>query len=1322
MMDLEGNSNTDFIYQKLTTACDKSNTLLYKKAYALVKGIKENSKNTTFTGIKGLKTYTKCILDLLQSQSAKIFHLEEEELKNRETLIFLLAVCIKQLPFALLRQIAENVVHILDTYLQIKSFFVKKYSIIIYERLLLSRSEQELKDEDDFIVSAYIKFFFAIMLERSDDLHKCLIKSFSKIMKTPEFVNHTNLTIMLQLKKFLISKIRGLNLVDNVKLVGQDIKALTTTEGEIMLKFLCSVLQFLPFSIVNEIVLELNDLVSVSDNKHIILNTMLSLDVAFNTKKFALETVEKVMKSLLARDFLMLEEDDAENALTIAYVKAITQVLINMGKTNIISAMRYITSLISIVGEYFSTMNTFLKGTVYNCLYTVFNTLLSAKNIESLLNYFNNANNNMDLDFELSLTKSEKFDLNEVLEKMAICLLYFISDRFDDYRHAFNLLYTFLDKIHTFQALLPIVENIMHKLSENEKLLRNETFKVFIAKCFNLVSSQTIIKYFPLQILDFDITNDDYTETSKVWLISYIDKFLKPTNEIQTLHDFFDSFYNEIKDIDKIIKRMRSSMSDTMEVEEELDENFMLQNDTPYVKNLKIKRYELILQQIWTLTSKFANYCQDYDQYVKELFDYYSANSDVSIYYVLFKTVSKIIQTAGRQKDMKAIEVLKKEGKAFFTKSLNMVINQKLNSHIQEAFYLISNFCKIFSENFMTKIICDMIEKFENAVKLLPEDNESYNSNKAKLNEDLARSKKFNILPLRIEIINLVLLNIKIQDMATSKLFELLQTFFDNFYFNAKINKMNNSHMIKKKLIDLFLIMLEKMNDPDKILNTFNLFVHSKSGLDNTNSKQKARLFEFILKILIQKLKKNERIDAETVQSQFNILVEIVSLTKDMNRKVRNMAFEMIGETTDFMTESNLFGDWVRMIFALLTSNSQFLKSASINALARIFWAKRDDSSANKLLQETAEIVILLFKENSKEISKAVFLFLRVLLYQKIDNLGLISKILYSIFNESNENIRNEFKVKIRNLIKSLIIKFSFEEVQKIFPKEEENLLLYINKHIVKKIKTMNKEDELVYGNVKLDNTVMMDNEENLVDEEEEFIEKEFKKVEKRKLNEDRILGKLANLDLEEDDPEIIKKIIDKVEKKPDKIEELFKKDNVELENFFYVNPYVREQQAGKDAKKQAEVEKENDVIFDRRKGKIVVKDLYKDKPRKKKQVEPEEDMPTPLGGDNILGKKRMKVKNVAKDKNDFDDEEGDVMVKKRKLEGREEKLSHNKLSKNSHVVKFSGEEYRGKSAKGDKLIQGKYEPFAYIQLNPKTTSKRNRKEAVEMFKKVMKP
>jgi hypothetical protein len=39
--------------------------------------------------------------------------------------------------------------------------------------------------------------------------------------------------------------------------------------------------------------------------------------------------------------------------------------------------------------------------------------------------------------------------------------------------------------------------------------------------------------------------------------------------------------------------------------------------------------------------------------------------------------------------------------------------------------------------------------------------------------------------------------------------------------------------------------------------------------------------------------------------------------------------------------------------------------------------------------------------------------------------------------------------------------------------------------------------------------------------------------------------------------------------------------------------------------------------------------------------------------------------------------------------------------------------------SKGDKLIQGKYEPFAYIQLNPKTTSKRNRRRLLKCLKKL---
>ena len=66
-------------------------------------------------------------------------------------------------------------------------------------------------------------------------------------------------------------------------------------------------------------------------------------------------------------------------------------------------------------------------------------------------------------------------------------------------------------------------------------------------------------------------------------------------------------------------------------------------------------------------------------------------------------------------------------------------------------------------------------------------------------------------------------------------------------------------------------------------------------------------------------------------------------------------------------------------------------------------------------------------------------------------------------------------------------------------------------------------------------------------------------------------------------------------------------------------------------------------------------------------------------------------------------------------------KPNQNKQQNKTHIVKFSGEEYQSRGGKGDKLLQGKYEPFAYIQLNPKAISKKTRKDNIEIFEKLMK-
>jgi len=158
--------------------------------------------------------------------------------------------------------------------------------------------------------------------------------------------------------------------------------------------------------------------------------------------------------------------------------------------------------------------------------------------------------------------------------------------------------------------------------------------------------------------------------------------------------------------------------------------------------------------------------------------------------------------------------------------------------------------------------------------------------------------------------------------------------------------------------------------------------------------------------------------------------------------------------------------------------------------------------------------------------------------------------------------------------------------------------------------------------------------------------------------------------------------------------------------------------------KKMKEIKKENsddedDVFFNYKTNKIEVKDLEDESKLSKKPKIFETPISNKLGllqkeetpNKKMLNKKR--VKNVMRDANEESDE--DDYAKSRNKNNKFDK------PKKTHVIKFSGEEYANKGGKGDKLLQGKYEPFAYIQLNPKAISKKKRKDNLEVFENLMK-
>lgn len=185
----------------------------------------------------------------------------------------------------------------------------------------------------------------------------------------------------------------------------------------------------------------------------------------------------------------------------------------------------------------------------------------------------------------------------------------------------------------------------------------------------------------------------------------------------------------------------------------------------------------------------------------------------------------------------------------------------------------------------------------------------------------------------------------------------------------------------------------------------------------------------------------------------------------------------------------------------------------------------------------------------------------------------------------------------------------------------------------------------------------------------------------------------------------------------------------IELENFFYVNPYasINREKSSQLREEQEQPEKVNDVFFDKKKGKLVVKDIpvtLKDQKQIKKpsqQKSNDFEIDAPMDRNKFLKMKR--VNNVAKDKFDDDDKDYDLIKKsKRKLDDNKSEVVNRGKRRETHILKFSGDEYKNKVGKGDKLVSGKYEPFAYIQLNPKTTSQRRRTDALKLFEGVMHP
>ena len=1347
---------------------------------------------------------------------------------------------------------------------EILLFFKSVYMKILLICMKL-KSESKSKDEYD---AKNINF-------NMKDLHSSLLKIICGIIqKKGELVQFS---IVYEVVSYVIKQIQNIN--SNLKTLynnqnGKDneisnsiINTVNKNEISNVLLFLSGLIQFLSYDFFNDILKQLIVLIENINqdeeieekndmNINIMINCLLCIDISFSTHKLSEDINEKTLTILLNKNIFSrfknndnnndLDEENDQNKkkykatgdiydkLIIAYLKAISTIAVKVSDNDYFKSLQYFIGILSKYSEVLVNSNSFVKNSIFSVLQNLIQKLFDPQKLSKLKIYPESNNNisNNKLDIEnLDINESKKTGITEnvILSKVSKILLYFVSSRFTEKKIGYNLLLLFVEKINQVkkvnaqfaQHIDELNEQIIFALSEINLKDKSDLHKIFIGKCFNHISSNIILKYYPLGILDYDIEKEDYTDSSNVWIISYIDKFLVKEDGIQTIEDYVKSFMEPINEIEHMIIKLKVSPVKTgdgenMEVQEDEDndEKFEVNvNETKHMRELKIKRYQLIMTQLFMQIIKFTNYCNNYSQYINAFivkFKGYYENKEscqfllTNLNEITFKFLYKVIQVAVKHNDQNSINIIRENGVFFFEKILNFILNDKLSkSETSLGFNVINKFCMILSKQNIIKIIIDMIQKFDTKINSIfnsEGDNKNKNNKENKENKDTKdnnkgvietakklkekNDKEMNKLAIRLEIADYLLKNLDFvvknpsngnsSNSEEDNMISIVLQFFDKYFFffsdnkNVKISKDGISSLqplLTKKFFEIFYDIITKSNDIDYILLIFNKFTKEKKGLTLITSKQQSKIFEFIIEQIIKKNDNLKELTFNSTNITLELLIAIASLTKDINKKVRNTSFEILGDITSFCTRHNILEDWIKINISLLSSKNAFVESAGINSLSRIFWENRNMEKTSETMISNSEAVLAYFPFNNKEIIKSLFLYIRVLLYiikivppkNKKTTDTIVHKIIFSTTQQMNEQMQKEFKVKLRNLFKNLIINYGYDYVRGAIDDKNENLksfLQYVNKNMVRKFNS-NQEDE---NEEELDNTVMMDNDNNLLDEEEDYIKNEFKKINKpEKEIEKKFFEKIEKLKIADEDLdevrkkelESIKKTTDKNEEKIDKIEELFKKDYVNLNNFFYVNPFASgnnmkydEQKLNKEKKEEGKKkdDKEKDVIYDTKQGKFIIKDLEKEielsklnKKRKRKALEEKEkDLEYQ---NNELEKqavmKGKKVRNAMKDddlddlnKNDLDEDENKKTAKKKISEKEYKKIqtavdSHGK--KTSHYVKYSGEEYKSKKGKGDKIIQGKYEPFAYIQLNPKSLNSKGERENAKIWADLMK-
>lgn len=391
--------------------------------------------------------------------------------------------------------------------------------------------------------------------------------------------------------------------------------------------------------------------------------------------------------------------------------------------------------------------------------------------------------------------------------------------------------------------------------------------------------------------------------------------------------------------------------------------------------------------------------------------------------------------------------------------------------------------------------------------------------------------------------------------------------------------------------------------------------------------------------------------------SSSEVLAEIIVCVKELNKAAREEAFKLLTTISERCAiHYEDSSHFIQLVCAGLAGTTPHMISATVMALTRIVHHLRDQLSP-EFTESLYQTVLILFTTRNREIVKSCLGFIKTTCTILTDDR------LRANMKQTIDNIflwidesKNRFRLKIKLILQKFIIKLGYEEIQRLVPQEHHKLLASVRKDIQRKIKDKGKGKSTSSNNKDDEELEDIDSDSDLEMESDDEFIEQFR------------------VELDEEDSDDEDNVVDLLDPNASK--------------------------RTKNTKQKTT--KEDDILKRDKKGRLVIEEEGKGDEEDKPPTKSIHDLAREKGG--VIGFTKGKRARVADI--DEDDENSNEPPRKRQ--------------KVDTTQKYSGKEYRASKSAGDVKVTGKYEPFAYLPMNPQLLNKRKQQKVKKQYKSVI--